>query len=155
MADVVQIRRDVAANWTSANPTLANGEQGYETDTSKMKVGDGATVWTSLAYFAGSGGGEANTASNSGTGAGLAQTKSGIDLPFKSLKAGTNITLNENTDDIEIVASGGAGQAIVASTYIVAATIGNDCEDPLRADYQTDGTADQSEINAAITALPT
>lgn len=56
MADIVQLRRDTAANWTSANPTLANGEQGYETDTAKMKVGDGVTTWTSLAYFAGSGG---------------------------------------------------------------------------------------------------
>ena len=56
MADIVQIRRDTAANWTSANPTLANGEQGYETDTKKMKVGDGSTAWTSLAYFAGGAG---------------------------------------------------------------------------------------------------
>jgi hypothetical protein len=45
MADVVQIRRDTAAAWTSANPTLANGEQGYETDTANMKVGDGSTTW--------------------------------------------------------------------------------------------------------------
>ena len=57
MADIVQIRRDTAANWTNANPTLANGEQGYETDTKKMKVGDGSTAWTSLAYFAGGSGG--------------------------------------------------------------------------------------------------
>ena len=53
MADIVQIRRDTVANWTNANPTLANGEQGYETDTKKMKVGDGSTSWTSLDYFAG------------------------------------------------------------------------------------------------------
>ena len=57
MADIVQIRRDTAANWTSANPVLANGEQGYETDTKKMKIGDGSTTWTSLAYFAGGSGG--------------------------------------------------------------------------------------------------
>jgi len=57
MADIIQIRRDTAANWSSANPTLANGEQGYETDTGKMKIGNGSTAWTSLAYFAGGGGG--------------------------------------------------------------------------------------------------
>ena len=57
MADIIQIRRDTAANWTNANPTLANGEQGYETDTGKMKIGDGSTAWTSLEYFAGSSGG--------------------------------------------------------------------------------------------------
>jgi hypothetical protein len=47
----IQIRRDTAANWTAANPTLADGQFGYERDTGKLKVGDGATAWTSLAYF--------------------------------------------------------------------------------------------------------
>ena len=51
MADLIQLRRDTAANWTSANPTLSQGEQGYETDTGKMKIGDGSTAWTSLDYF--------------------------------------------------------------------------------------------------------
>ena len=48
----MQQRRDTAANWTSANPTLLNGELGYETDTSKWKIGDGSTAWTSLGYTA-------------------------------------------------------------------------------------------------------
>ena len=52
MSTKVQIRRDSASDWTSANPTLSAGEMGYEQDTSKMKVGDGTTVWNSLAYFA-------------------------------------------------------------------------------------------------------
>ena len=51
MADIIQIRRDTAANWTSANPTLAQGELGLETDTSKIKAGDGSTAWTSLGYL--------------------------------------------------------------------------------------------------------
>ena len=51
MADIIQIRRDTAANWTSANPTLAQGEMGYETDTSKLKFGDGSTAWTGLSYY--------------------------------------------------------------------------------------------------------
>lgn len=50
MASVIQFRRDTAANWTSSNPTLANGEFGLESDTLKYKIGDGATAWTSLAY---------------------------------------------------------------------------------------------------------
>ena len=50
MADVIQIRRDTAALWTSSNPTLSSGEFGYETDTGKIKIGDGSTAWTSLAY---------------------------------------------------------------------------------------------------------
>lgn len=51
MADIIQLRRDTAANWTSENPTLANGEVGYETDTGKFKFGDGSTAWTSLGYY--------------------------------------------------------------------------------------------------------
>jgi hypothetical protein len=47
----IQLRKGTAAAWTSANPTLASGEVGYETDTGKQKIGDGTTAWTSLAYY--------------------------------------------------------------------------------------------------------
>jgi hypothetical protein len=47
----IQIRRGTASQWTSANPTLASGEQGFETDTGKVKIGNGSTAWTSLAYI--------------------------------------------------------------------------------------------------------
>jgi len=50
MAVQIQFRRDTAANWTSANPTLAIGELGLETDSKLFKIGDGSTAWTSLAY---------------------------------------------------------------------------------------------------------
>ena len=50
-AATIKLRRDSAADWTSANPTLAEGEVGIETDTDKMKVGDGSTVWSSLSYM--------------------------------------------------------------------------------------------------------
>jgi len=48
-----QYRRGTAAEWTAANPTLLAGEPGYETDTGKLKIGDGATAWATLAYFTG------------------------------------------------------------------------------------------------------
>ena len=50
MAVQIQLRRDTASNWTSANPTLAAGEFAIETDTDKYKIGDGSTAWTSLGY---------------------------------------------------------------------------------------------------------
>jgi hypothetical protein len=56
MASIIQIRRDTAANWTSANPTLAQGELGLETDTLKVKAGDGSTAWTSASYLIDTGG---------------------------------------------------------------------------------------------------
>lgn len=50
MAVRIQFRRGTAAEWTAANPTLAAGEAGYETDTAKFKLGTGNTAWNSLAY---------------------------------------------------------------------------------------------------------
>ena len=52
MATVIQVKRGTAAAWTSANTVLTAGEIGFESDTKKMKVGDGSTAWTSLAYTA-------------------------------------------------------------------------------------------------------
>lgn len=53
MTTQIQVRRGTAAEWTAANPTLAAGELGAETDTNKFKVGTGATAWTSLGYSTG------------------------------------------------------------------------------------------------------
>lgn len=50
LTGTIQLRHDTAANWTNANPTLLEGEAGYETDTGKIKFGDGSTAWTSLSY---------------------------------------------------------------------------------------------------------
>jgi hypothetical protein len=50
MSVTIQLRRQTAANWTSNNPILNQGEIGFETDTKRFKIGDGSTHWTSLAY---------------------------------------------------------------------------------------------------------
>lgn len=46
----IQVRKGTAAQWTNANPTLLAGEFGYETDTGKLKIGDGTTAWATLGY---------------------------------------------------------------------------------------------------------
>lgn len=46
----IQIRRGTAAQWISANPILAQGEPGVETDTGKGKYGDGTKNWNTLGY---------------------------------------------------------------------------------------------------------
>lgn len=48
----IQLRRGLAASWTSINPILALGEVGIETDTRKFKIGNGAAQWTGLSYAA-------------------------------------------------------------------------------------------------------
>jgi hypothetical protein len=52
MATRMQQRRGTAAQWTAANPILAAGEIGFETDTSKFKMGNGSSTWSALTYFA-------------------------------------------------------------------------------------------------------
>jgi hypothetical protein len=51
MAVRMQQRRATAEQWLLADPVLAEGEIGLETDTSSFKIGNGADVWTELDYF--------------------------------------------------------------------------------------------------------
>lgn len=51
MASQIKLRRGTAAQWTSANPVLAQGEAGFETDTYKLKIGNGTSTWNALTYF--------------------------------------------------------------------------------------------------------
>ena len=46
----IQVRRDTASNWASVNPVLLQGEQGLETDTGKVKYGNGSAQWNDLDY---------------------------------------------------------------------------------------------------------
>jgi hypothetical protein len=48
----IQVRRGTASEWTAANPVLAAGEMGVETNTNKFKFGNGTDAWTSLSYAA-------------------------------------------------------------------------------------------------------
>lgn len=49
----IAFRRDTASTWTATNPVLASGEPGVETDTGKLKVGDGTRNWNTLPYASG------------------------------------------------------------------------------------------------------
>jgi hypothetical protein len=47
----IVLRRDTSARWQRNNPTLRLGEPGYETDSRKIKIGDGVSPWTILPYL--------------------------------------------------------------------------------------------------------
>jgi hypothetical protein len=87
MAVRIQLRNDTAANWTDADPVLAAGEFGLETDTDQFKIGDGTSSWTELSYGGIQGGlgptGPAGVTGNTGatgpTGATGATGPAGID----------------------------------------------------------------------------
>lgn len=53
---VIKLRRSTAAQWATANPVLGSGEPGFESDTNKLKLGDGTSTWTALGYSSGGGG---------------------------------------------------------------------------------------------------
>lgn len=70
------------------------------------------------------GSGEANTTSNLGTGVGIAAPKSGVNLPMKSLRAGANITITSDANEVIIAAEtgvGGSGSGTVTSVSVAAA----------------------------------
>ena len=50
MTTRIKLRRDTKANWADINPILAAGEQGLESDTRRIKIGDGVTAWSGLQY---------------------------------------------------------------------------------------------------------
>lgn len=50
MSRIIQIRRDLAANFTDSNIILKSGEPAIETDTRKEKIGNGVTPWRDLPY---------------------------------------------------------------------------------------------------------
>jgi hypothetical protein len=55
MAEHIRLARGNSAQWTAANPVLRNAEPGVESDTGKLKIGDGVTAWGGLSYLAGVG----------------------------------------------------------------------------------------------------
>ena len=46
----IQIRRDTSSNWSTYNTVLADGEFALETDTRKLKIGNGEQPYNDLAY---------------------------------------------------------------------------------------------------------
>lgn len=53
MADIparLRIRQATSTQWASTNPILALGELAFETDTKRLRIGDGTTAFTSLPY---------------------------------------------------------------------------------------------------------
>ena len=110
MADIIQIRRDTATNWTSANPTLAQGELGAETDTSKIKIGDGSTAWTSLGYLIDAGGYLTATSTNTLTNKTIRDTVYALSgLAFDATNGAVQTkTLAANTTFTDSLTSGDA-----------------------------------------------
>jgi hypothetical protein len=51
MATRIQMRRGTTSEWNSADPTLNEGEIGYNSTLGQIKIGDGSTIWSELDYI--------------------------------------------------------------------------------------------------------
>jgi hypothetical protein len=76
------------------------GKTGVELTFRTLKAGTNTTITEDAdgALIITGGAGETNTASSKGTGTSLVFGKTGADLEFKSIKAGTNTAIEENAD---------------------------------------------------------
>jgi hypothetical protein len=98
----IQVRRGTAAQWTSTNPTLAAGEFGFETDTNKLKCGNGSTAWNSLTYINNDGDITGVTAGTGISGGGTSGTVTvSIDSTVATL-TGTQTLTNKTLTDPKI-----------------------------------------------------
>jgi hypothetical protein len=120
MSVQILFRRGTAAQWTSANPILGNGEPGYETDTGRLKVGNGTDTWSILSYIEGEAGvADGNTtysisAETATGGADIRLLGSDASTDSVRIAAGTNVTVTRtdaNTITIASTATGGEGGA--------------------------------------------
>jgi hypothetical protein len=114
----IQIRRDTSANWTSTNPTLAAGQPGFETDTGRIKIGDGSTAWTSLAYRFESG---AGTDLSYTAGTRLLASSTGADATLP-LADGTNAGLMASADFTKLAGLASGARTLDSVADLVADT---------------------------------
>jgi hypothetical protein len=116
-ADTVRID-GVVSNISASNVGTGSGvykqKTGDNLEFKTIVAGSNVTVTPgtntlTIAASLPAGSGEANTASNVGTGYGVFKDKTGVDLRFKTIKAGSNVTIVAGADDLTFNAVGGSG----------------------------------------------
>jgi hypothetical protein len=119
----LQLRADTAANWTSVNPILLANELGRETDTGKIKIGNGTSTWTSLAYqawatlpVAVNAGGTGQTSYTNGQL--LIGNTTGNTLTKATLTAGSGVAITNGDGSITISATGTDGPILESKQVI-------------------------------------
>jgi hypothetical protein len=105
MAVQIQMRRGTLSQWATANPTLADGEWGLETDTNKFKIGNGTDAWNSITTYSSLGIGTAG-----GTFAGTVNfgaDGTGQDVNFYSLTGGDHMKWDASEEQLIIEGTNG------------------------------------------------
>ena len=134
LTSLMQQRRDTAANWTNNNPTLLNGELGYETDTGYFKIGNGSTAWTSLGYINGT-----KVSAYPLATADIANDAITADkLAHTSVTAGSYTTANITVDAQGRITAAATGTTSVADGSITSAKL--DTNITIAGDFTVNGT---------------
>lgn len=107
----IKVRRDTALNWTNNNPTLALGEIAYETDTLKLKFGNGSTAWNNLTY--------ATSGSNGNTPYTLTTATSNT---LGGIKIGSGLSIDGN--GVVTASGGGSGLSARITASVTISSIG-------------------------------
>jgi hypothetical protein len=109
---IIQNRRGTAAQWTTANPVLSVGELGLETDTLKIKFGNGTNTWTALSYAAQTDiSGKANTVHTHTTADITDMTAIGDSLATAATAAAARTAIGAGTSDLVIGSTGTTAKA--------------------------------------------
>jgi len=117
MAVQIQFRRGTAAEWTAANPLLAQGEMGLEWDTNKFKIGTGSTYWNYLGYSSGQTG-ATGPAGPSGSSTSIISANQGSVITSSTSYInfiGAGVTASATGGSVTVTISGGAGSSNSAS----------------------------------------
>lgn len=163
MADVVhfrfRLRGGTAAEWTASNPILMEREPGIETNTARLKFGDGVTPWRQLPYAA-----QAevdalgmqldglsyrmnvleSTGGGGGGGVGGVLTPDGVDPgTFTAVDGDTELVADGNDPGTFTVTSTGEGGGVTVLPWFDATNYGAD---------KTGTTDSAPAINAAVAA---
>ena len=168
MSTRMQQRRGTSDQWTIANPVLAEGELGWESDTNAFKIGDGINNWLDLGYFndaAALGGSLEDYVPIAELGVSVATLDVNGFVPAEQLDIdvsgdiaaavaalvdaapGTLDTLNELAaaigDDANFITT-------ISDSVSAAEQAAKDYADALAGDYDPIGSADTAEANANI-----
>lgn len=133
----IKLRRGTAAEWTTANPILAAGEMGIETDTRKFKFGDGTTPWNTLAYASTEGGGGTGDVTAAGDNTFTGNNTFTGEVNLNGISIAENLTVNRN-----LTSSGEINAVSIKSTGIRS----DDIQTTTNKKYLTEADVDNQTI---------
>lgn len=117
----IQVRRGTASQWTSTNPVLASGEWGYETDTGKVKIGNGSSAWNSIGYTGATSGTVTSITAGTGLSGGTITTSGTIAIDSTVATLTGSQTLTNKTLTTPIITQGQSTPSFTTNAYTLVA----------------------------------